>query len=254
MSETNHPPLPEKIWHHAILGSTNTQAKALLQEGERPPFWVMAEQQTAGRGRKGRHWVSEPGNLFITVVKRFEEEANTLTSMSLVTALAVKEAIESATSPELKVTLKWPNDILLNDAKISGILIESHKACLPQATTSPATDLIIGVGVNLISHPNLVGKKAGNLKEAGFEVTPTILRDAIEISLNKWLSIWNKGEGQAAIIQAWQQQAMPLGTPLSIKAGATIHKGKFGGLDAQGCLKLILENNKIETITAGEVL
>ena len=254
MSSLNQHSTSEKLWHHSVLSSTNTQAKTLLQDGAEPPFWVMSDQQTAGRGRQGRHWVSEPGNLFTTVVKRFRKEAHTLTAISLVTALAVKEAIESVTSTELELTLKWPNDILIKSAKVSGILIESQKTLAPLQTNQHGTDLIIGIGVNLISHPNLADKETTNLKEVGFSVMPMVLRDALEINLNKWLTIWNNGAAQAAIIEAWQRQAAPLGTPLTVKTGTTLHQGKYAGLDAQGSLKLILENNQIETITGGEVL
>ncbi len=254
MSAFNHPSTPEKLWHYSVLSSTNAQAKTLLQEGAAPPFWVISDQQTAGRGRHGRNWVSEPGNFFVTVVKRFSAAPHALTGISLVTAVAVKEAIETATSADLQLTLKWPNDILINNAKVGGILIESQQAPPQAPTNQHPTDLIIGVGVNLTSHPKLAEKEATNLQEMGFALPPTTLRDTLELSLNKWLSVWNSGAGQGAIVRTWQQQAAPLGTPLTVKAGATLHQGKYAGLDAQGSLKLMLENNQIETISAGEVL
>ena len=113
---------------HEVLGSTNAEALRLAGQGERGPLWVTAARQTAGRGRRGRRWVSEPGNLYASLLITDAAPSPHLPELCFVVALAVRDAICSVAStlaPVLK--LKWPNDLLLDGAKIVGILIEAER-------------------------------------------------------------------------------------------------------------------------------
>ena len=245
---------PVEIWRYDSLDSTNTQAKTLLKEGQTPPFWVIADQQTAGRGRQGRSWISEPGNLYTSCTRRFEKDAGTLSTAALVTALAVKDAILETSGPIEGLILKWPNDVLIGPAKLAGILIEAQSVPTPSPIGEPSTDLIIGIGVNIAACPKIDGRQTTSLAARGVDTTPSQLHTALMTSMDHWLAIWQEGQNTKTIIEAWQQHAAPEGTQLTVKSGQTTYKGKFAGLNEAGNLKLTLENNERATITAGEVL
>ena len=144
------------------LGSTNAEALALARAGERGPLWLSATQQTAGRGRRGREWVSEPGNLYATLLLSTPSAADVAPQLSFVAALAVHDAIV-ACAPALadRLRLKWPNDVLIGGAKVAGILIE--------AESSPVFYVAIGIGVNCVSHPlrrPISGDRSGGERSA----------------------------------------------------------------------------------------
>ena len=125
------------------VGSTNTEALALAQAGERGPLWITARRQNAGRGRRGRVWVSEPGNLYASLLLSDPSPPDRAAELSFVAALAVHDAVTSliARAPA-RLSLKWPNDLLFDGKKFAGILIEGE---------GPA--VVIGVGVNCAHHP-----------------------------------------------------------------------------------------------------
>src|SRR6476646_7487966 len=110
---------------HEVLGSTNAEALSLARQGESGPLWVVADRQTAGRGRRGRAWISEPGNLYASLLLTDPAPAERWPQLSFVAALAVYDAViavASAFAPRLAI--KWPNDLLLDGAKFAGVLIE----------------------------------------------------------------------------------------------------------------------------------
>ena len=130
------------------LGSTNAEALARGRAGERGPLWITAARQTAGRGRRGNAWVSEPGNLYASLLLTDAAPAAHLPELCFVVALAVRDALGGA-APELssRLKLKWPNDLLLDGAKLAGILIEAES--LGGKTITAA-----GIGVNCVHHPD----------------------------------------------------------------------------------------------------
>src|SRR5947207_10376488 len=112
---------------HDALDSTNSEALKLAQGGERGPLWVVAARQTAGRGRRGRNWVSQPGNLYATLLLTDPAPAERWPQLSFVAALALRDAVAAlAPALEARVAIKWPNDLLLDGAKVAGILIEGQ--------------------------------------------------------------------------------------------------------------------------------
>lgn len=264
----------EKIKHFATLGSTNATAKAFLtndkpnassngnarglpgQENAEPlapPFWIIADEQTEGRGRQGRNWVSISGNLFTSTVQRINAEGPRLSSISLVTGLAVCDAIVQLSNNKPDLTLKWPNDILFHNAKLGGILIEGQPAPDP-APSQGATDLIIGIGINISSCPVIEGRDTTCLKEIGLNVTRDQLFNKLVGSFHEWLARWDNGNNINLIKSEWLKKASPIGSELNVKCGPKHLKGTFIGLDELGGLKLKLSDNTITTITAGELL
>src|SRR5215813_8228038 len=129
-----------------MIASTNSEALAYARAGEQGPLWITARAQTAGRGRRGRTWVSEPGNLYGTLLLTDPAPPERAAQLSFVAALATHDAV-SACAPALggRLTFKWPNDVLLDGAKLAGILIEAEG-------TRPLL-VAVGIGVNCRHHP-----------------------------------------------------------------------------------------------------
>ena len=143
------PPSPRQ---HVILdeaGSTNTEAFKRAAAGEAGPLWIMARRQTQGRGRSGRQWASEPGNLYASLLQRLACPQAVVHQLSLLAGVAVVEAIGAAAGGRIAgLRLKWPNDVLIGEAKCAGILPESQSAGAASEVV-----VVIGVGINLASHP-----------------------------------------------------------------------------------------------------
>src|SRR4051794_10672274 len=113
-----------RVVAYEVLASTNAQALALARQGERGPLWISARTQTAGRGRRGRVWVSQPGNVYATLLLTAPAPGQYWPQLSLVAALAVHDAVVGAAPPLAPVlAIKWPNDLLLSGAKFAGILV-----------------------------------------------------------------------------------------------------------------------------------
>lgn len=240
---------PETVKHFSELGSTNATAKRLLEEGISPPFWVLADAQNEGRGRQGRSWVSLRGNLFTSAVKSLKTPAPRLASLSLVAGLAVVNAIKHNQTTPTDLTLKWPNDILVNGAKLGGVLIEAQ----PSSNTAQ-TDVIIGIGLNISERPDLPERQTISLRDTGLSISRDDFFASLRTALAEGLNLWQEGENLKEIINRWQIHAAPIGTKMTVKAGQEEVSGQFAGLDETGALCLELENSTIKTITAGELL
>lgn len=249
MNDQSNLTFPVKIKQFKTLNSTNETAKQWLSEGVKPPFWIVSDEQTAGRGRQGRDWVSLKGNLFTSTGQQITANGGALSTLSLVTGVAVYEAIKKTSKTPLDLTLKWPNDILLDGAKLGGILIENVSA--PNAEIS---NVIIGVGVNIRSNPVVEGRDTTCLDNHGAKLTRDILLNSFIEELDLWLKRWDNGQNFKEIRTAWLERAAPLGAPLSVKVGQERLKGKFAGLDQNGALKLELQDKSIKLITGGEVI
>lgn len=214
-----------------------------------PPFWIVSDEQTAGKGRQGRNWVSLKGNLFTSTGQQIRANGSMLSTLSLVTGIAVYEAIKKTSKSPLDLTLKWPNDILLGGAKLGGVLIENVSQLNAQTS-----NVVIGVGVNIRSNPVVEGRETTCLDEHGAKLTRDILLNAFINELDQWLQRWDQGNNLKEIRTAWLERAAPIGAPLSVKVGQERLIGKFAGLDKNGALLLELQDKSIKLITGGEVL
>src|SRR5262249_41748867 len=158
------------------------------------PLWIVAEEQTKGRGRGGRHWHSPKGNLYTSLLLRLNVSATIATQLSFVAALAVHDAVstELAAVQIADLRLKWPNDVMLNGAKIAGILIESLAA-----PDGKALAAIVGIGINVSVVPSITGRPAGAL---GLEPAARLrVSGALCNAFAAWLDRWDEGWGFAAI-------------------------------------------------------
>lgn len=217
----------------ASVDSTNAEALRRVQAGERGPLWILAERQTAGRGRAGRSWTSDPGNLQATLLITLAAPARKAYELALAAGVAVLDGVRAAMQPAPPgLALKWPNDILIGSAKAGGILIESSAA--PGGGLAAA----IGIGLNVASHPEGLGRPAAHLAAYGPAPAPEALLVAIAAATARWLAVWAEGEGFPAIREAWLNRAHPLGERMSIDTGTERVSGAFAGLDAEGALML----------------
>src|ERR1700680_2406864 len=144
-------------------GSTNTEAFKRAAAGEAGPLWIMARRQTNGRGRSGRMWASEPGNLYASLLQRLACPQSVVHQLSLLAGVAAVEAIAAAVGGRINgLRLKWPNDVLIGEAKCAGILPESQIGAGGSEVV-----VVIGIGINLASHPTGLGRSATHLAAHG---------------------------------------------------------------------------------------
>jgi len=211
-------------------------AAAGLEEG----VWLRAERQTVGRGRMGRSWVSPPGNLYASTLVRVRPSDPPTATLALVAAVALEETV-SAYAPGVAL-LKWPNDVLIHGAKVSGILLER------------ASDaVVIGIGVNLAHYPTDTDRRATSLTAHGAAVAPEDFIETLAEAFARWIECW-RGQGIDAIRRRWVAHAHPTGTPLNVRLpdGEAID-GLFDGLDPDGALILRLADGTRRVIHAGDV-
>ncbi len=235
-----------RIRSYETLGSTNTEALALARSGEAGPVWVTAARQTAGRGRRGRAWVSEPGNLYASLLLTDLSNAERAPELSFVASLALHDAIV-ALAPQLapRLTLKWPNDVLLDGAKLAGILLEAER--MPGHPLA----VVIGIGVNCAHHPATANYPATDLAAHGLTVTPELLLARLTVAMAAWLAEWEKGF--ATIRAAWLKHAMGLGSEIRVQLPERELTGRFESLDPSGRLLLRLASGETELVLAGDV-
>jgi BirA family biotin operon repressor/biotin-[acetyl-CoA-carboxylase] ligase len=230
-----------------VLGSTNAEALQLAQRGERGSLWVVAGRQTAGRGRRGRAWISEPGNLYASLLLTAAAPAEHWPQLSFVAALAVHDGIVEVAAPlKPRLAIKWPNDVLLDDAKLAGILIEGADAGEEGAVA-------IGIGVNCASHPDGTDYPATDLATAGVPVAAEALLGALSAKMLGRLAQWNRGEGFSTIRADWLARAVGVGADVRVRLADKELTGRFEALDDAGSLVLRLTGGEVTTIAAGDV-
>jgi BirA family biotin operon repressor/biotin-[acetyl-CoA-carboxylase] ligase len=229
------------------LPSTNAEALALARAGERGPLWITAERQTAGRGRRGNVWTSEPGNLYASLLLADAAPAAHLPELCFVAALALLDAVhEVAPKLQTPLKLKWPNDLLLGAEKIAGILIEAE-------TIGGRTTSVAGIGVNCAHHPAGTAHPATDLAASGVAVTPAALFRALTGTIVARLAQWDRGAGFSATRAEWLSHAAGVGGDIVVRLPDRELAGRFEALDPAGRLMLRLPTGHIEAITAGDV-
>jgi BirA family biotin operon repressor/biotin-[acetyl-CoA-carboxylase] ligase len=228
------------IQHHERIGSTNDEARRLAAAGAPHGTVVHADEQAAGRGRFGRTWFSPPGNLYLSVLLRLGLAPDRSSELSFVTALTVADAVDALLPKQTRSTLKWPNDVLVNDGKIAGILVESAEGAH-----------IIGIGVNVLEAPHNAPYKTATLVAAGGIATVDGARDILLDSLAKHLEAWTE-HGFDPIRTAWLARAHPIGTMLRASIGGRSEEGLFAGLDESGAMLLDTPEGR-RRIVAAEV-
>jgi BirA family biotin operon repressor/biotin-[acetyl-CoA-carboxylase] ligase len=232
---------------HDVVGSTNAVALAAARSGDRGPLWIVAGEQTAGRGRRGREWVSAPGNLYASLLLSDPAPPETAPQLAFVAGLAVHDAIvERARELRDGLALKWPNDVVHAHRKLGGILIESEMAAGKLAVA-------LGIGVNCSRHPAQASFPATDIAEAGGKVSPENLLLALSHCMMKRLDQWQRGAGFRAIRADWLNCATGLGAEITVRLSGRELTGTFASLDDAGRLLLRSADGKLQTITAGDI-
>jgi BirA family transcriptional regulator, biotin operon repressor / biotin---[acetyl-CoA-carboxylase] ligase len=215
------------------------------------PEWLLAGFQTGGRGRRGRAWVSPRGNFHATLVMRPPGGPAQAALRSFVAALALHKALSQLTATPQALALKWPNDVLLNGGKVSGILLES----LGQG--GRLDHLAIGIGVNLIAAPDTATLEpdarhpVSVLGEIGLRIAPETLLDHLAPAFADWETRLQT-QGFAPIRDAWLARAAHLGQPIRARTGTTTHHGTFETLDKDGALVLNATQGRL-TLPAADI-
>jgi len=240
-------PAGYRLLVHDTLDGTNAEAKRLAASGAAAGTVVVARTQAAGRGRHGRAWVSPPGNLYMSLLLRPDGDAAAAAQISFLAALAVHDVV-AALAPAAAPLLKWPNDVLVDGAKISGILLESAADGRGGVTWA-----VIGIGLNLVHHPHDQARPATSLAALGRTgVEPAAALELLVARLDHWLGCWRR-DGFAALRAAWLERSIPRGAPIAVRLGKTRIEGRFADLDPDGALIVELSDGRRQRIDAGDV-
>jgi len=234
--------------------STNDDALQAARSGDPGSLWIAAGEQRAGRGRHGRQWTSPPGNLYTSLLLIDPCDAASAPQLGFVAGLALHEAIEAVTglgAPRL--SLKWPNDLLLDGAKVSGLLLEGHRL----GSNGPLA-IIIGFGVNVAFAPSGTPYPAAALQA----IKPGLTRQQVFRSLAdafaRTFSAWrasarmNAADPFGAVRRLWLERAAGLGQEVGLRLPSGEKKGIFDGLDRSGRLQL-KTGTGVELIDAGDL-
>jgi BirA family biotin operon repressor/biotin-[acetyl-CoA-carboxylase] ligase len=233
---TGHP-----VRHFDRIDSTNSEARRLAEKGECGPLWLLADEQTVGRGRLGRSWVSEPGNLYATFLFSLADSAGAASQISFVAALAVHDMVGEL-RPGLVTRIKWPNDVLVGGSKFCGIL--------PEVVGVNPPRVAVGCGINVAHAPT------------GTPYPVTALgadlgRDAVLAALDRHLMVrlqqWDQGRGFSSIREDWCKSALGLGECVRVRVGDEQRMGLFKGLALDGALIMQEPDGSEFLVHAGEV-
>lgn len=225
---------------HAELDSTNEEARRLADAGEVGPLWIMAERQSAGRGRRGRAWHSPEGNLATTLLLRPDAPQAVTGQLSFAAALAVADTA-SHFAPDAAIAVKWPNDVLAEGKKLAGILLEGG-----------SNWLAIGIGINLAGHPDGTEFPATSLTQLGIAAPPPeAALTVLAARFAHWYDLWMQG-GFGSLRMQWLARAKGVGTHIRARLPQETREGVFEGIDETGAL-LLNEGGQVRAIAAGEV-
>jgi BirA family transcriptional regulator, biotin operon repressor / biotin---[acetyl-CoA-carboxylase] ligase len=232
---------------HDELDSTNLEARRQAGAGEASGLAIQARRQTAGRGRRGRAWVSDSGNLYLTLLLRPAVSLQQAATLSFVTALAAADAVEAALPPTApRPGLKWPNDVMIDGRKLTGILLESDVG-----TDGLAEWVAVGIGINVAHHPEAVERPATSLAAQGSVADADRVRDLFLAAFAAAYADWLAG-GFPAIRGRWLERAVGRGEPVEVRLEQEQFAGIFSGLSADGAL-LVSTAAGERSVSAGDV-
>lgn len=250
---SSSPKLPSghRLLRIETVDSTNAEARRRAEAGEPGPLWIWSARQSAGRGRNGRQWQSQPGNLFASLLLRLSCSLSTASQLALLAGIVAYDTaaklLPEETRPEL--LLKWPNDVLLKGGKVAGMLLESVAD-----TTPNRCKVVIGTGLNLSSHPETLDQPATDLAAHGGAASPAAALETLAAITDAWLTRWAEGVAFQTVRRAWLDRAGPTGRVLRVRLHAEEEtEGTFAGLDSGGALRLLMSDGAERRVAAGDV-
>ena len=238
-----------KAYRHIAVEScisTNVLCFEQAIKGEPGNLWITSAEQTGGKASRGRSWVSKPGNLYSSLLLENPCAPEHFSELTFVAALAVREAIEDFL-PHASLALKWPNDVLVNEKKCSGILLESRQSTLNN-------HVVIGIGINCGHHPADTSFPATDLLSEGIDLEPPAVFEVLARKIASFLQIWDAGNEFDMIRENWLNHAWGLGktTRVGLYDGSVL-SGTFKGLDESGHMLLIEASGHETSITVGDI-
>ena len=242
------------------IGSTSSEALARASAGDTGRLWVVAGAQTAGHGRRGRAWQTPPGNLaasLLLIAPAGEAAPATLgfaAGLALESAiracapgLSIRIAADGAEGSNVRLRLKWPNDVLVDGAKVAGILLQAV------SVAGRPTGVVIGIGVNVRHAPGGLPYPATSLSACGGDVTAERLFEELSDAWVEQEDLWNSGRGFHAIRERWLDRAAGIGAPVAVRVGEDVLRGTFETIDEEGRLVVRGADGSARRISAGEV-
>jgi BirA family biotin operon repressor/biotin-[acetyl-CoA-carboxylase] ligase len=229
------------------IDSTNAEAARRAAAGAPAGTLVWALRQTAGRGRRGRAWSSPEGNLYFSLLLRPEVGAAAAASLGFVAGLALSQAVDGLLPEGRRSELKWPNDLLVGGRKVAGILLEASAA-----EPGRLDHLVLGIGVNVASHPDGLPYPATSLAAEGASADAAGTLAAFAGRFLPAYRAWER-DGFPAIRAAWLARARGLGQPIVVRLENATLDGRFAALDEQGALLLEAADGSRRTVTAGDL-
>ncbi len=245
---SNDRPTPPAVLHLDEIDSTNAEAMRLSGSGERGPLWIIADRQTAGRGRSGRLWTTSDGNLAASYLFEPRCRPEYLHQIAILTGVAVHSAVRRAIGqPVPGLRLKWPNDLLIGSAKAGGILVE---------TTSfggSRSIAVIGIGLNIATAPDLDSRAITRLGAHSPGLNRDLMFQTLKTEIDNWLAIWRAGAGFHDIRTAWLERAGVPGERLTVNGQTGPIEGNYIGIDETGALLLRNSDGLVRRLTYGDV-
>lgn len=246
------------------VGSTNAEALEAAHRGEQGPVWFVSDRQEAGRGRRGRVWATEKGNLAATLLLAPDVEMGSAATLGFVAGLALSDALGAVApagrisvapdggtvagqGPQRRFELKWPNDVLASGAKLAGILLESS------SLQGGGNALAVGIGVNVVSAPADVPYPATSLAALGANCDAQALFFALADAWTDAMRAWNGGRGLTAIRERWLARAAGLGSEVAVRVEGGVERGLFETIDEDCRFVIRAADGRMIRITAGDV-
>lgn len=243
------------------IGSTSTEAARAAQFGDAGDVWFCALKQTEGRGRRGRVWETASGNLAASLLVVPDCDPAISATLGFVAGVAmnralrqvvpdavVKQGIDGADGQEgSRIALKWPNDVLADGAKLSGILLEAQKR------PDGAMAIVIGMGVNVVAAPEGLPYPATSLRALGYDISAERVFAALSDAWVDTVEIWNAGRGVPDVLSLWREAAAGIGAEVAVQRDGEVVRGVFETIDEAGRLIVRANDNRRIAITAGDV-
>ncbi|HEV8392014.1 MAG TPA: biotin--[acetyl-CoA-carboxylase] ligase [Dongiaceae bacterium] len=231
-----------RIEQVAEIDSTNEACRLRALGGEAAGLVIRADRQTAGRGRRGRAWSSPTGNLYASLLLRPDRPVSEAAALGFAAVTAMGDVAEALLPGDAQVRHKWPNDLLINGRKASGFLLEAQ-----------AGFLVLGIGVNVASHPEDTPYPATDLvAEGAAPISPQALLERVLAAVAPLYARW-EAEGFAALLPAWRRRAAGLGAAIEVRLERETLSGIFKDLEPDGALRLSLPDGTERRIAAGDV-
>lgn len=226
------------------IDSTRLEAIRIAQTIPEQNYIILAKTQTNGRGRQGRTWQSILGNLHVNILLKHNIDLNYLPQLSFVIAIAVYKTISSLPSKSKNnIKLKWPNDILINNKKISGIILET-------LNNNGNQYLSVGIGINIIDSPANIDQVTTNLVNENIEISDIEgLLNLLMTNIDKYFILW-KTEGFSKIRQFWLKRAYNINERIAVNYSSGKVTGIFTGIDYNGSMRILLDSGEVITLLA----